>query len=200
MANAFIDFHPVIMKHLLYLKANISFECNSAEEKDKFDYDYAVAFIKVIECAMRCIPNENIELFTVVKQEVARITNLGWEYFTGASGIMELIEGCLRKWIVELGRRDLNEPKFYQLNLIASCFQLISTFIKRFSHSEFFKPFTFLNTLEDIIKHVNTHLFKSKVLCDLLSKTIELSIFNESHGKDGRIREPENLPTLGAIR
>ena len=144
MVNAFIEFHPVIIKHLLYLKSRISLQNNSKNEKDKFDYDYAVAFIKVIECAMRCIPCENIESFTVVKKEVAQMTNLGWEYFTGASGIMEIIEDCLKRWTAELGRNVQIRPKHYQLDLIASCFQLLSTFVKRFSLSELFKPITFI--------------------------------------------------------
>ena len=198
MVNAFIEFHPVIIKHLLYLKSSISLENNSENEKDKFDYDYAVAFVKVIECAIRCIPCENIESFTVVKKEVAQMTSLGWEYFTGASGIMEIIEDCLKRWTAELGRNVQVRPKHYQLDLIASCFQLLSTFVKRFSISELFKPITFINTLEDIIKHINIHIFKSGIVSDAISKANKLTIF-DCKEKDGRIRAPENLPSLGAI-
>ena len=198
LANAFIDFHPVIMKHLLYLKSKISFDSTCKNNTDKFDCDYAVALIKVIECAMRCIPCQNVESFAIVKKEVAQMTGLGWEYFTGASGIMEIIEDCLKRWIVELGRND--KAKYYYIDLISACFQLLSSFIKRFSHSELFKPFTFLNTLEEIIKHVNTNLYRSKIFSDLISSTNELSIFHKQTGKDGRLREPDNLPSLGAIR
>ena len=173
---------------------------NSGNEKDKFDFDYGVAFLNVIECAMRCIPCENIDSFTVVDKEVAHMTPLGWEYFTGASGIMEIIQDCLRRWIVELSRNDQISPKHYHLNIVASCFKLLSTFVKRFSRSILFKPVTFLNTLDEIIKHINTYMYQSKFWSNLISKTNELSIFSEQDGKDGRIRDPNNLPSLGVIR
>ena len=185
---------------MLYLKSKLSLHSNSGNEKDKFDFDYGVAFLKVIECAMRCIPCENIDSFTVVDKEVAHMTPLGWEYFTGASGIMEIIQDCLRRWIVELSRNDQISPKHYHLNIVASCFNLLSTFVKRFSRSTLFKPVTFLNTLDEIIKHINTYMYQSKFLSNLISKTNELSIFSEQDGKDGRVRDPNNLPSLGVIR
>ena len=200
MVNAFIDFHPVIMKHMLYLKTKISLHNNSENEKDKFDFDYGVAFLKVIECALRCIPCENIESFTVVDKEIAQRTPLGWEYFTGASGIIEILEECLKRWIVELSRNDQTSPKYYHFNLIASCFQLLSSFVKRFSRSKLFKPVTFLDTLDEIIKHINTYMYQSKFLSDVITKTNELSIFGKQDGKDGRLRDPNNLPSLGVIR
>ena len=200
MVNAFIDFHPVLMSHISYLKSNISMhQENVNDDKEKFNFDYAVAFIQVISCALCCIPCEKLEEFAVVDKSVAKNTNLGWEHFTGVSGIMEVLEICLKRWIVEVSRNTEAYPKYYYLNLIASCFQLLSTFIQRHYLSNLFKPTQFLRKLEDIVKHINSFMFQSKFFSELLLKTSHYSIFGDNK-LDGRLRDPENLPSLGVTR
>ena len=189
------------MSHISYLQVNITMQQENIKgDKDKFNFDYAVAFIQVINCALCCIPCEKLEEFAVVDKSVAKNNNLGWEHFTGVSGIMDVLENCLKKWIVEVSRSTEASPKYYCLNLMASCFQLLSTFIQRHSLSNLFKPAHFLSKLEDIVKHINGYMFQSKFFSELLLKTSQFSIFCDKNNRDGRLRDPENLPSLGVTR
>ena len=200
LTDAFIGFHSVIMKHLIYINSNISLQENLENERDKFNCDHAVSFIQVIDCAIRCIPCEKLDQFIVVDKEVAEKTALGWEYFTGVSGVIEILENCIKGWIVQVSKSGDSYPKHYRLDLIASCFKLFSTFIQRYSLSTSYKPIEFITWLEQLIKHINSHLYKASFFSKLLSKTIEFSMFCDQNGKDGRLRDPENLPSLGATR
>ena len=170
----------------------------NVNDKEKFNFDYAVAFIQVISCALCCIPCEKLEEFAVVDKSVAKSTNLGWEHFTGVSGIMEVLEICLKRWIVEVSESTETYPKHYCLNLIASCFQLFSVFFQRYSLSNLFEPAQFLSKLEDIVKHITSFLFQSKFFSELLLKTTQHSILCGDK-RDGRLRDPENLRSLGVI-
>ena len=201
MDNYFISFHPVIIKSLLYMQAHISLNIDVLEDdRKKFDLDYAVALMQLIECAIRCIPCESLEQFSLVDKAVALEAKLGWEYFVGASGIIEILENSLKRWVVEISRNPKPHLKQYQLNLISAGFQLLSTFIQRYSLSNLFKPIDFVKSLEDLVWHVNAHICKSEFFHDLLTKLPQLSIFCNSKSKDGRLRDPDNLPSLGIIR
>ena len=173
---------------------------NLNDDRHKFNFDYAVAFIQVISSAIECIPCEKLEEFSAVDLAVAKSTNLGWEHFTGVSGIMEILELCLKRWIVEVSQCTDKFPKYYCLNLIASCLQLLSTFIQRYSLSNLYNPVQFLTKVEDIVKHVNSYIYQSSFYPKLLLKTSEFSIFCEANNRDGRLRDPENLPSLGVPR
>ena len=189
------------MKHALYLKTNISLHENNLDnENDKYNFDYAVAFIQVIESAIRCIPCENIEKFAVVDHQVASKTYLGWENFIGVSGLIDILEDCLKRWIVEISRNTLACSKYYHASLLAACFQMFSTFYQRYSMSSLCKTSEFLKTIEHLVSHINTYMFKSNFFETLLSRTSKLSMFYDLNGKDGRLRDPENLPSLGVTR
>ena len=201
MDNYFISFHPVIIKSLLYMQAHISLNMDVLEDdRKKFDLDYAVALMQLIECAIRCIPCEGLEKFALVDKAVALKAKLGWEYFIGASGVIEILQNSLKRWAVEISRNPKPHLKQYQLNLISAAFQLLSTFIQRYSLSNLFKPIDFVKSLEDLVWHVNTHICKSNFFQDLLTKLPQLSILFNSKSKDGRLRDPDNLPSLGIIR
>ena len=101
---------------------------------------------------------KSFDLHTVVDVQVAQISGLGWEYFTGVSGVMEILENCLKGWIVQIGGKGESYPKFYHLDLIASCFQLFSTFVQRYTLSNSYKPIDFINWLEDLIHHIKFDL------------------------------------------
>ena len=183
------------------MQAHISLNMDVLEDdRKKFDLDYAVALMQLIECAMRCIPCEGLEQFALVDKAVALKAKLGWEYFIGASGVIEILQNSLKRWVVEISRNTKPHLKQYQLNLISAAFQLLSTFIQRYSLSNLFKPIDFVKSLEDLVWHVNTHICKSNFFQDLLTKLPQLSILFNSKSKDGRLRDPDNLPSLGIIR
>ena len=192
LSDQFVTYHPILMRQLLYLQTKITM--NDVSASQKFNFHFGTAIMEVIRSTVCCIPC-HLDPFTFVDRD-AISTALDWSQFTG---ILELVEYCLKKWIVELSRNNAEQTQPFCLQLLSATLRLFATFVRRHSVSDAFDPTTFPSKLEEIVQFVNGKLRCSAFFSEAFQNAEKLSIFNDSL-KDGRLRDPENVPTLGVVK
>ena len=115
-------------------------------------------------------------------------------------GVLEVTEHCLKKWSTELSRNPPGETRPFCLQLFSSALSFFATFVRRHSLSDAYDPVAFPDKIREIAtfvsRQVSTADFYVREACPLAEK---LSIFNDAL-KDGRLRDPESLPSLGTVK
>jgi hypothetical protein len=187
----FMEYHPILMRHLVYLNTHLSItdDCKAS----KFNYHFAMVIFEIINAAIHCAPNSTEE-FKLEDRKAIQL--LDWSAFTG---ILVAAELCLKKWTNELSRMTSSVAVSFSMDLLSSMLSLHRTFFERQSKSEAFDQVNFLKQLEDLVKFVTPLLLKSKTFENILSASIKESFFKLKTMQDGRSIDPNNLPSLGII-
>ena len=177
------------MKHLVYFNTHLSMTDDPSASK--FNYHFGVVIIEIINAAMDCAPNDE-EQFKMEDRKVANL--IDWSELTA---ILESVESCLKKWSVELSR--LGNLTSFSLDLFTSIMSLYASFFNRAGKSRTFEPVTFMKQLESLVSFVLPLIIQSPTFKTILVELKKESFFKQSSMLDGRSRDPENLPSLGAI-
>ena len=119
---------------------------------------------------------------------------IDWSELTA---ILESVELCLKKWSVEVSR--LGNLTSFSLDLFTSVMSLYASFFNRAGKSRTFEPVTFMKQLESLVSFVLPLIIQSPTFKKILVELKKESFFKQSSMLDGRSRDPENLPSLGAI-
>ena len=109
-----------------------------------------------------------------------------------------MTEHCLKKWSTELSRNRAGETRPFCLQLLASALSFFATFARRHSLSDAYDPTAFPDKIRQVVTFVTKQVadFFVREACPLAEK---LSIFNDAM-RDGRLRDPESLPSLGTVK
>ena len=150
--DLFMEFHPVLMRHLIYFNSNLSLSHD--EKSSKFNFHFAVAILEIINSAVDCAPKSD-EIYAL--EDKKAVQHLDWSALTG---ILETIETSLKKWSVETNRLEKLAP--FCLDLMTSILSLYANFIKSAGNSGFFEQVNFLKQLQTIFDFVIPNLIESK--------------------------------------
>ena len=130
----FMEYYPILMKHLVYFNTHLSMTDDL--KASKFNYHFAVVILEIINAAIDCAPNSE-EKFLLEDRKAVNL--LEW------SALMAIFETCevsLKKWTVEISRLKTIAP--FSMDLYNSVVSMFANFVKRASKSGAFDQTQFL--------------------------------------------------------
>ncbi len=183
--DKFAEFHPVIMRHLVYMNAHLD-----VETAEKFDCHFATVVLNVIGTAVNCTPNTE-ETFREEQENACDLVD--WNL---VMSLFEPVELLMKKWCAQV--RDVNAVKFHCLDLMSAILGTFASVIRRQSKSSAFDPTLFLARLEETVNDCLKGLLDCELYKTLLNSALQSSVFN-SDRQVSRTRDPDSLPTLGLV-
>lgn len=186
--NLLTDYFPVMMKHLIFWNTHLSI--TDDDKASKFNYHFAVVILEVVNAGIYCAPNTEEKFIEVDKNATCL---MDWSALTT---IMESVEICFKKWLVEMSR--LESLTLFSWDLMASIMSLYSSFLKVGMKSKTFDLVHFVQKMQDLIDFTQI-LFQCQPLKKLLTNMTKQSFFKLKTMTDGRSRDPSNLPSLGLV-
>ena len=187
--DLFMEYHPILMRHLVYLNNHLSM--TDDEKASKFNYHFAVVILEVINAAIFCAPNDE-EQFKCEDKNAVQLVD-----WSALISIFECIKISVQKWSVECSRLKCLTP--FANDLLTSSLSLYSSFFRVQSKSNTFDQVTFLTELQTLMDSITPLLFDSSSIKTMLKSTLQQTFFQWKSMRDGRSRDPPSLPSLGII-
>lgn len=200
--EAIANFYPLIVKQLVFYRDKVPI--NEETEKNKFNYDVGAQLINALSRAVNVAASQTLlssrmklNQGTVIgasgKAEVLPPPSLSWD---DLNDIPQLIETCLKKWLVQFERTG--QTSFSALRLLGSCCSFLEAYYLKWKdqssysgercnqrlqklHDEVILPFLISTCFSNLVSSLSKH---SSLICDY---------------QVGTKRDPVNLGSLGCV-
>ena len=174
----FTNFYPALMKQLLYYQNSVSMDSNFDPNNSnaRFSHQLGAAILLMLESVLRlCCGDESWNV-----------------HFVHISGLRKPVETCLRKWLSQLHRQNLELTESI-CNLLAAALHFLATF---FTHWNADSSSESASSLEELCKQFVFPFIRSESLAGLSSSAIRYSNLISTLKLSSR--DPDSLPAASS--
>lgn len=200
--EAIANFYPLIVKQLVFYRDKVPI--NEETEKNKFNYDVGAQLINTLTRAVNVAASQSLlssrmklNQGTVIgasgKAEVLPPPSLSWD---DLSDIPQLIETCLKKWLVQLERSG--QTSFSALRLLGSCCSFLDAYYLKWKDQSSYSGEMCNQKLQKLHDEVILPFLNSTCFSNLVSSLSKHSSFICDY-QVGTKRDPVNLGSLGCV-
>lgn len=200
--EAIASFYPLFVKQLVFYRDKVAI--NEETEKNKFNYDVGAQLINTLTRAVnvaashtllssRMKLNQGTVIGASGRAEVLPPPSLSWD---DLSDIPQLIETCLKKWLVQLDRSG--QTTFSALRLLGSCCSFLDVYYLKWKDQSSYSGEVCHQKIQRLHDEVILTFLNSTSFSSLVSSLSKHSSFICDY-QLGTKRDPINLGSLGCV-